>query len=41
MRKLALAHLTIEEATPAGVVMAAAAAGFPAVGLRITGFSPR
>ena len=40
MRKLALAHLTIEEATPAGVVMAAAAAGFPAVGLRITGFSP-
>ncbi|MDI6028800.1 TIM barrel protein [Corticibacterium sp. UT-5YL-CI-8] len=39
-RPLALAHLTIADATPAQFVDAAAGAGFAAVGLRITGFTP-
>jgi sugar phosphate isomerase/epimerase len=40
MTSLSLAHLTIAEATPSELALAAAEAGFKAVGLRITGFAP-
>jgi sugar phosphate isomerase/epimerase len=40
-RVLSLAHLTIAEATPTELSIAAAKAGFAGVGLRITGFTPQ
>lgn len=40
MKPLSLAHLTIADATPSELALAAAEAGFGAVGLRITGFTP-
>jgi sugar phosphate isomerase/epimerase len=40
VKPLSLAHLTIADATPSELALAAAGAGFGAVGLRITGFTP-